>query len=329
MIKSCLLATKLNYDQRMKPLIFVNVLVIVMFFVLFHKWVISKEEGNIIHLSKESSFIPSPETSKTEKFRTDVVMFIPSPVQWEDRRKYVYAHFEKEGWKREQVTLLFVYGNRTGDSLQDFVDTSVVVKYPMALNIVTGCRDMDYGQEFNSRADTSATTCKVYEAYKYITRHYESRYVWRGADDSYVNLRYFMKIMPTLQEKRLFMGWLRRADTIQNDLLLERQPALKELYGLYQFGQYMSGMGFLMSYDVAEFIGLLTIPPHLTWCEDVMVGMWLNPFQISFTHHPGFHCQGYYHDQPAVAGTDYLVVHRMHPEQWAQIGNDGRFNLPN
>ena len=152
----------------MKPLIFVNVLAIIIFLVLFQKWVISNEERSIIPSSMESSFIPPlelnktekfksnvalPETSKTEKFRTDVVMFIPSPVQWEDRRKYVYAHFEKEGWKREQVALLFVYGNRTGDSLEYFVDTSMVVKYPMALNIVTGCRDMDYGQEFNSKTD--------------------------------------------------------------------------------------------------------------------------------------------------------------------------------
>ena len=128
----------------MKPLIFVNVLAIIIFLVLFQKWVISNEEHSIIPSSMELSFIPPlelnktekfktnvalPETSKTEKFRTDVVMFIPSPVQWEDRRKYVYAHFEKEGWKREQVALLFVYGNRTGDSLEYFVDTSMVVKY--------------------------------------------------------------------------------------------------------------------------------------------------------------------------------------------------------
>ena len=86
------------------------------------------------------------------------------------------------------------------------------------------------------------------------------------------------------------------------------QPALRELYGLYQFGQLMYGMGFVMSIDVVEFIGAWTIPPHQTWIEDVMVGMWLKPFQISFTHHPGFHDQVFHAAQP---GVDYMVVHYM------------------
>ena len=259
------------------------------------------------------------------KVATTVVMFVPTPVQWEDRRRNVYAQFAKEAWRKDQVVLLFIYGTRQGNNLSETVDTSGVVKYPLALNIMTECRDMDYGQEFNSPTDMSATTCKVYEAYKYIASQYETKYVWRGADDSYVNLRYFMRLLPTLPRQRLFMGWLRRADTVHTDLLLERQPALQKLYGLYQFGQYMLGMGFVMSYDVAEFIGTLKIPPHLTWCEDVMVGMWLNPFQVSFMHHHGFHCQNVDFSAPAAVGVDYLVVHRMKPHQWERIDTNGRF----
>ena len=287
------------------------------------------------HISTTSSrqmtiMCPSPVSSQPlaqpeQLEATTVVMFVPTPVQWEDRRRYVYAQFEKEAWRKDQVVLLFIYGTRQGNNLSETVDTSGVVKYPLALNIMTECRDMDYGQEFNSATDMSATTCKVYEAYKYIASHYEAKYVWRGADDSYVNLRYFMHILPTLPSQRLFMGALRRADTLQPDLLLERQPELRKLYGIYQFGQYMVGMGFVMSYDVAEFIGTLKIPPHLTWCEDVMVGMWLNPFQISFVDHHGFHCQTLGFSLPAAVGVDYLVVHRMKPHQWERIDTDGRF----
>ena len=56
-----------------------------------------------------------------------------------------------------------------------------------------------------------------------------------------------------------------------------------------------------------------------------MVGMWLNPFQITFQHHEAFHCQNWDFSAPAKAGVDYLVVHRMQPQQWEQIGLDGRF----
>ena len=109
----------------------------------------------------------------------------------------------------------------------------------------------------------------------------QARYVWRGADDSYINLRHFFgTVMPTLPATRRYCGRLRKATELTVDLPLKNQPALLEHFGLVQWGQYMSGMGFMFSFDVADFIASLKIPPHLTWCEDLMVGMWLNPFQV-------------------------------------------------
>ncbi len=247
-------------------------------------------------------------------------MFIPSPVPWEGRRKQVYTQFEREGWKLDKVALLFFFGSRAGEKLRDTIDTSGVVKYPRAVNVVVYCRDE--GDEYNNPDDTSGTTCKVYEALKYIAANYEAKYVWRGADDSFVNLPYFFSnVMPTIPTKRLYLGRLRRADAPAQDLLLSHQPRLQELFGIYQFGQYMSGMGYMLSYDVADFVGSLKIPPHLTWCEDLMVGMWLNPFQITFMNHPGFHEQG---ERPADLGKDYLLVHRMTPAQWQRIDETGK-----
>jgi hypothetical protein len=105
----------------------------------------------------------------------------------------------------------------------------------------------------------------VYEALRYISLNYEAKYVWRGADDSYVNLRVFFTKMPSLPPTRLFYGRLRKPITQVPDLQLSHQPALQDLFGLYQFGQYMYGMGFVMSFDVVDFIGSLKIPPHLNW----------------------------------------------------------------
>lgn len=254
------------------------------------------------------------------KIETDVVMFVPSPVQWEERRGAVYTQFKREGWTLDKVALLFIIGNVTGVGLQDAVNISGIIKYPSALNVIVQCRD--YGDEFDNPDDTSGTTCKVYEALKYIAANYNAKYVWRGADDSYVNLCYFFSsVMPTIPATRLFLGRLRKTDTIQEDLLLSRQPNLQKLFGIYQYGQYMHGMGFLLSFDVADFVASLKIPPHLTWCEDVMVGMWLLPFQITFMDYPGFH-------EPlefgqAGLGKQYLLIHRMTPEQWKRIGSDG------
>ena len=258
--------------------------------------------------SKQLKPLPVP----AERIKTTVVMFIPSPIPWAKRREYVYHEFAKEGWRREQVVLLFVFGNRTTDTPP--------TKHLLATNVFVPCSD--YGDAYDDTNDASSTTCKVYEGLRYIVARFEARYVWRGSDDAYVNLRYFFSsVMPTLPSSRLYFGRLRTAHKLTDDLLLSNQPRLASLFGLYQFGQYMVGSGYLLSFDVADFIGSLKIQPHLTWCEDVMVGMWLNPFQVTFMH------SMQYIDQPgqlAKPGTDYVLIHRMRPDQWASIGRDGR-----
>ena len=286
---------------------------------LFHPEHIPYDRTRVLHGAAENTDDYRLPSLRGRKIRTDVVMFIPSPVPWEDRRRRVYRQVERERGRDEQVALLFVFGNRSGEGLRGFVNTSGVVRYPRATNVVVNCRD--FGDEFDGIDDTSGTTCKVYKSMQYVASNYEARYVWRGADDSYVNLKYFFSMMPTLPPARLFFGYLRKLNHVQWDLLLSRQPHLAALLGLRQFGQYMFGSGFVMSYDVVDFLASLKIPPHLTWCEDVMVGMWLNPFQVEFRHSPDIIDQ---QSGLASLGTVYLLIHRMLPEQWARIDSLGR-----
>ena len=87
------------------------------------------------HISTTSSrqmtiMCPSPVSSQPlaqpeQLEATTVVMFVPTPVQWEDRRRYVYAQFEKEAWRKDQVVLLFIYGTRQGNNLSETVDIPV------------------------------------------------------------------------------------------------------------------------------------------------------------------------------------------------------------
>ena len=269
-----------------------------------------------VHFQMTESKQLKPLPSLGRQFKTDVVMFVPSPIPWEERRQYVYNQFVKEGWTPSQVVLLFIFGSHT---IETKMNVSLTNR-PPATNVFVPCRD--FGDEPDSTDDTSSTTCKVYEAIRHIVSHYRAKYVWRGADDSYVNLRYFfVHLMPALPTSRLYFGRLRTARMINDDLRLSNQPHLSSLFGLYQFGQYMVGSGYLLSYDVADFIASLKIPPHLTWCEDVMVGMWLNPFQITFMHSSQFVDQP---DRRAALGVDYVLIHRMRPDQWARIDDNGR-----
>jgi nucleoside-diphosphate-sugar epimerase len=283
----------------------------------------------------------SPVLEPKQLIVTDVVMFVPTPIPWGDRRKPVLRQFLRERWDPSEVRLIFVVGTRTGPRLEEELDLSIILKErkeaPEAQveYLLTSCRDE--GNEWNNANGTSATTCKVYEACVHIARRYRARFVWRGADDAYVNLKLFRRLMPLLPKTRLFLGYLRKVKIQEEQMGLVGQPNLHELFGLYQFGQYMLGIGFLFSWDVAEFIGSWTIPPHQTWCEDVMVGMWLNPFQIKFidfskvdTLHP---------DLPKTYGGSWreglnntnqkaLVIHYIEPYLWQHIREDGMILLP-
>jgi hypothetical protein len=144
----------------------------------------------------------------TNRIDTVAIMIVPSPVQWEDRRERVHAQFAREGWTQSQTVLLFVFGNDTHDKL-------VPVSYPNATNVMVSCRD--YGDALDNTDDISATTCKIYQAIRYIVSHYTARYVWRGADNSYVNLRYFSpRLMHSLPSSRLYFGRLRTANDVQD-----------------------------------------------------------------------------------------------------------------
>ena len=265
--------------------------------------------------------VPPPRES------VDVGMFVPSPIPWEDRRALVTRQFLREGWNRSQVVLIYVLGTRAGERLETGLDTSGVKRVPGVEYLFTGCRDM--GDEPDNPNGTSATTCKVYEACVHIAKTFNARYVWRGADDTYVNLKLFVHdMMGFLPRKRLYMGFFRKAAEIQPDLLLSRWPKLQELFSLYQWPGYMSGSGYLLSGDVAEFIGTLKIPPKQTWCEDIMVSFWITPFQITKLHVPDI--PGYTIGS-AVDGLDtakkVVHVHYMERDWWDRIDDDGVIHI--
>ena len=257
-----------------------------------------------------------------KKIKTDVVILSPSVVAWEERRQAQHRQFQRENWKPEQAVLIFILGNRAGQGLSEEVDTSSVRDYSHAMYLRTECRD--FGDEPNNPDNTASTACKVYEAYKHIVKTYEAKYVWRICSDSYLNMRYFYNtVMHTLPATRLFYGRLRRSTAYQADLQLSAQPKLMEVFGMIQFGQYMSGAGWLVSYDVAELIASFKIPPHITWFDDVMMGMWLRPFQVQFMDVGSLFLD--LADASIQNNVDYLVVHRVFGEKWDNIDDSGRF----
>jgi hypothetical protein len=263
------------------------------------------------------------------------VVFIPTPIGSTERRRAVLRQFRRE--QHTGVHLIFVLGTRYGQRLEFELPAVADVQkeiqsethHPSIRYLLSGCRDL--GDEPHNPNGTSATACKVYEGLRHISAFYEAsppRFVWRGADDAYLDLAVFRShVAPVLQTCRLFAGRIRLPRSAY-DLDLELNAELYDLYGLKKFGKYMVGMGYVMSWDVARFIGASSIPPRQTWCEDIMVSHWLLFYDVDFVDLPStipgvqmFHAdeERTLANEWVLAGKRVLLAHRMSADQWRAL----------
>ena len=269
----------------------------------------------------------------------DVVVFIPTPISWSERRKVVLNQFRRER-HLHNAHLLLVLGTKQGQNLEAEAhglaaarkEAATEEELPHIRYIFTTCRDL--GDEPHNPNGTSSTTCKVYEALRHIAAFYDASppaFVWRGADDAYLDLAIFREhVIPALlpQTCRIFLGRIRFPSPIgDTDMELPvHHPELYSLFGLRKFGKYMVGMGYCMSWDVARFIGSAPIPPRQTWIEDIMVSQWLLFFDVDFidlnTVVPGVRMVHADEDvalmQSPVAHR-VVLAHRMSAGQWKAL----------
>lgn len=283
-------------------------------------------------------------TDKPVRKTTQVVVYIPSPIAHKERRLHVNRQFARENWTDDVVVLLWVFGTRAGHFLELELNTTSVYEEPhmTSKNVVhVNCRDT--GDEWNNPNGTSATTCKFYESIRYIHQHYDAKYVIRGADDAYLNVRKFLSTTHEYPSRALWLGQAR--DSTRNfDLSIsDKQPELAKLFGLTHFStNYMLGMGFVFSWDVVELIGNWNIEPHLTWCEDVMVGMFLNVFRLNRVSRTDLFVNRNemwrykknigrtlwnYSDSDGLFHIEAVLLHYILPTDWNNIDDSGMIHI--
>ena len=274
------------------------------------------------------------------------VVYIPSPIAWRERRQRVLRQMRPE--LSTDTHLYFVFGTRDGPQLENEIDILGLGLAEAALEtdqrvhyLFTDCRDL--GHEVNNPNGTSSTTCKTYEALRHVARTYSSSpplFVWRWTDNGYLDLNVFRTLVaPQLQRCRLFLGRLEfpqpwdKGDPLD---LSVHQPRLYGLFGVKKLGKFMDGMGFCMSWDVVLFIGLGTIPPHLTFPEDVIVSQWLVYYDVDWLDihdvNPGIGMYdvgdgGRLLREATVHQHALLAAHKMSQGQWAALGGRTNGNL--
>lgn len=282
--------------------------------------------------------VPSNRLSDFKKEKTKVVVFIPTTIQSVRRRHFVNRQFAKEAWRREDVVVFWVLGSKTGKRLElDLqANLSQVMTEPFmsqSNTLITSCRDS--GDEENNANGTSSTTCKFFEAMRFVHQRFDCQYVWRGADDAYLNLQLFLKLMPSLPKHAMWLGQPRKDQNRISDIYLDTQPQIQKLFGLKSFpNNYMLGMGSAFTADIAMLLANWNIPPNLTWCEDVVVGLWMTIFRLNrvdlsplFVNRPGSAANRWPYDY-TYGNLTVLILHYIRDHDWDHIAADGTILIP-
>ena len=128
----------------------------------------------------------------------------------------------------------------------------------------------------------------------------------------------------------MYLGRIRTSNLEDHpfDLQLSRQPELRKVWQIREFGSYMVGMGFMLSWSVVNFMDKWTIEPHQTWCEDVLFGHWLMPFQIEWINSND---HGWYSNHREEYNLNnchsQLIVHYVQDQDWESVDSSGNLNF--
>jgi len=288
---------------------------------------ILQEESNASNIVHEAG-----NQIQKKKISTQVVVFVPTPVDWFERRKIRTNNFIKGNWSSNLIHLIYVFGlkNYNGDFTPVHDEFLQYANIPNIHHEITDCPD--FGDNFNDISNPSSTSCKSYRAVKIAVQKFEFDYLWRGAEDAYINFKFFFThVVPFIKDKKnIYFGRLRNPQFESHpiDIQLSNQPETQKLWKISQFGAYMGGMGFMISWNVANFMDSWTIQPHQTWCEDVVFGQWLLPFNIEWidanahewtmNHRPEYN--------PGNCNSQ-LVVHYVQNQDWDNVDELGNLNF--
>jgi hypothetical protein len=187
-----------------------------------------------------------------------------------------------------------------------------------------------------------ATTCKLYWAMKHLHHHFEADYLIRSSDTAYLNIRKFLEIEPTLPKNSSI--WLGRQMDEFHLTPASLEPfcdkKIQTLFGVSHLTtNYLSGMGYVLSWDIVTLISSWNIQPHLLTPDignggndDVMLGMYLMTFQVQRINQPDlfiFRPASIANPelQSAYGQHDVILVQFVETRDWAKIDDNGRISI--
>lgn len=203
------------------------------------------------HLSNDS-FSNASEVVVTNSSSEDIRILIgilTLPDQYH-RRHFLRMIYGTQSPTGAQVDVKFVFCNLTKEDQKVLVALEIM-RYDDI--IILNCKEnMNKGKTytyFSSLPEIFNTSDRPYPPY---------HYVMKGDDDTYIRLENLVKSLVPLPREDLYYGYVIPCRSMD------------------PFVDYMSGMGYLVSWDIAEWIRDSDIPKnHLEGPEDKVFGAWI------------------------------------------------------
>lgn len=219
----------------------------------FSKCAFSKTPYFLSNSSLESSLPLSLRTIKSSSSNDDeiriLVGILTLPDQYQKRHflRMIYGTQSPEG---ARVDLKFVFCNLTKEDQKVLVALEI-----MRFNdiIILDCKEnMNKGKTYTYFSSLS----KIFDSDEGPNPPYH--YVLKADDDTYFRLDNLVKSLRPLPREDLYYGYVIPCPSMD------------------PFNKYMSGMGYLISWDVVEWISESDIPKsHLEGPEDQVFGDWM------------------------------------------------------
>ena len=168
----------------------------------------------------------------------------------------------------------------------------------------------------NMRDSYVSLTQKLLQSFCHLVKKYEFKFVFKGDDDTYVNLELFSSKLVTKNHHKLYWGYFvgnARIKTLgkwkeNNWFLCDR------------YLPYARGGGYVLSYDLANFLSLNSALLNIYQNEDVSLGVWLSPLNIERSHDKTFNTEF----KSRGCNNKYLVLHKISMSQMYEYNNNSK-----
>ncbi|XP_050221225.1 hydroxyproline O-galactosyltransferase GALT3-like [Mercurialis annua] len=243
-------------------------------------------------LSSSNNYITLNKTPQTQTKFSVLIGILTRPDNY-NRRHFLRLVYGIQKSSVPHIDIKFIFCNLTKPEQKMLISLEILRFDDI---IILNCKEnMNNGKTYTYFSSVP----------KILPKHYT--YVMKADDDSYIRLEQLFSSLMLLPRHDLYYGFVIPCDS--------KNP----------YVDYMSGMGFLLSWDIVEWIAESEIPANSTeGPEDKLVGKWLKIGKKGmnrFSDKPGMY------DYPGTNGKcshqlipETVVVHRLKRwDQWYHV----------